>query len=163
MPLLISLISGLLVFSALHLLLWRRRVSNAPRMKLLFSISLVAVAVCAAVAWLLGERSPAAYYLLLTSVAFLLTAYAFFYAGTSRSVSITILGYLLESPQAPVGIESIQQKYNGTGRFKDRIRDLESGGFVRMVESQPTLTPLGRQLALSAQRLAGIIGRTLEG
>ncbi len=158
-----TVIYGALAAGALHLLVWRARPSNDPRIGLLcllgaigwaFSIGLYAVR------WG-GDRIAIA--AVTFHFVFIVIAYLFFYAGLARSVSITLLGRLLTAPDKTLSFDVLADEYEKSDLFDDRIRLLDTLDLVEVRGETIRLSGKGRLLTDTARRLCGVLGGTIEG
>ena len=157
-----SVLSGLGVFLIAHLVLWRARASNAPRLGLLAWLAMIGVAVSIIVQGTL-EWGDA---LQLTSVIWIdllgIIAYLFVYAKIVRSVSLTLLAQLARDGET-VTFEALARDYLASAKFEDRIRLMEAHRFVRCENGAVRITPRGVRLARWASRVGALIGPGLQG
>ncbi|PCI38401.1 MAG: hypothetical protein COB53_04810 [Elusimicrobia bacterium] len=158
-----TVILGAFAAGVLHVVVWRVRPSNDPRIGLLcllggfgwaFAVGLYVVR------WG-GDRVAVA--AVTFDFIFLIIAYLFFYAGLSRSVSITLLGQLLQAPDQQIGFDVLAGAYEKSDRFDDRIRLLNNLNLVEISGENIRLSGRGKVLTDTARGLCGLLGGTIEG
>ncbi len=159
----ISVVVGMVVFLGLHLILWRRRLSNTPRMFLLTVLALIGLAASAAAQIALEGLNPLSLFTALWIDTFLIISYFFVYAGICRSVSVTVLSRLLGCQEQQINFETLVEEYVRSSRFEDRIRLMDESGLVRLSGHSVILTPKGFALARTVRFFAGVAGRSMEG
>lgn len=150
-------------FLLAHVLFWRIRRADTPR---LGRLALLAAAgllllLCAGILWL--EERPAVLFAAAALDLLLVTAYFFFYAGIARSVSVTILADLLARPARSLPFANLVSTYGSSSRFHDRVGLLQRSQLVVMAGEHVELTPRGRRLALWSRRLAAALTGGLHG
>ena len=154
---------GFLAFFFSHVVLWRRRPSNSPRIFLLAGLAGGGMVVSSFFYSLAASRfNGAVLCAILWTDLFFMIAYVFFYAGAARSVSVTLLTRILESG-APVKFQTLLEEYVSSGRFEDRIRLMETIGLMRTSGENVMLTPVGFSCARTLQKAARLLVAPLEG
>ena len=160
---LISVMVGMIVFLGLHLALWRRSVSNSPRMILLAVLAGIGLAASALAQIVFSGYSPAPLFTALWIDLFLMISYFFIYAGVCRSVSVTLISRLLKSKNQTVELGALVEEYVRSARFEDRIRLMDQSGLVRLSGQSVRITPKGLAVARVVRFLSRVTGRELEG
>lgn len=158
-----SVIAGTGTFLLLHVAVWRARPSNSPRMFLLFLLAATGAGISVIVdVWLTGFRGLELFAVLCFELS-AITLYFFVYAGLARSVSITLLSWLLSSGDRLVTLDTLADRYESSSRFEDRIRLMHNSGFLVLSDNSATLTRKGAALAHLAKALGRVIGDGLRG
>ncbi|MBI4354253.1 MAG: hypothetical protein HY595_03350 [Candidatus Omnitrophica bacterium] len=158
-----SVAIGLGVFFLLHVLIWRARPSNAPRIVRLTGLAVMGMVVAGWMAVGVNRLPWIDACAVLWLTGFWSTLYFFIYAGLARSVSVTLLSRLLPHRAESVEFDTLLEEYVASRRFDDRIRLMHDTGLLRLEEESVSLTPVGRALSRGAQRLTRLLGGALEG
>ncbi|MBI2870543.1 MAG: hypothetical protein HYY14_02405 [Candidatus Omnitrophica bacterium] len=159
----ISVLAGITVFLALHVILWRSMPSDNPRMVLLSGLALVGMGVSLGIASIGARPDAARLCSVLWIDAFWIILYFFVYAGLARSVSLTCLVHMLRSGGDPVDFEALVDEYARSSRFEERIRLMRARGLIRQTNGSVSLTRGGRRLALAVDGLGHVLNARLEG
>lgn len=159
----ISVSVGMMVFLALHVLIWRCRPSDSPRIFLLELLAGAGTLVSLGLALGLSGFQLFDLCTVLWIDVFFVILYTFFYAGLSRSVSITLMARLFTSGNSRLDLNTLVQEYNESSRFEDRIRLMEHSGFLSVLPDCVWLTPKGFALARGARLLGRVLGDGLRG
>lgn len=158
-----SVLAGLSVFLVLHVLLWRARPSNAPRILLLTGLAGVGMAVSGWTGVMTNGWQAIEVCAAMWITGFGLTVYFFVYAGVARSVSVTLLARLRHSRTEPVALETLVKDYATSTRFHDRIRLMDHAGLLRVEGDSVRLTPRGRALSHGVRMLTRLTCGALQG
>ncbi len=158
-----SVLAGVSAFFVLHVLVWRARPSNAPRIFLLTGLALAGMMVsgwtsAAGNGWRAVEACAT-----LWITGFCLTLYFFVYAGVARSVSVTLLARLRRSRTEPVALETLVNEYATSTRFHDRVQLMRRTGLLRVEGDRVHLTPRGRALSQCVRTLTRLSCGELRG
>ena len=94
---------------------------------------------------------------------FFVVLYTFFYAGLSRSVSVTLLSRLFTIRESSLDFDALLEEYDRSSRFEDRIHLMEESGLVSVSGNSVHLTSKGFALARGAKLLGGVFGDGLRG
>ena len=151
------------LFLTVHVAVWRRRPSNAPRILLLASIAGASMAAVVVVRVLSGGLGTLDLCAVLWIYAFLIVAYLFLYAGISRSVSVTLLERIQQAGGKQVEIATLVTEYATSSLFEDRVRLMHDSGMVSLSGGVVTLRRKGAIVARCAQALSRVIGSELRG
>ena len=156
------IIIGMTVFLGSHLAVWRILPSDKPRMAVLALLALLGILVSVMTSILMSGLNLFVLSAVLWIQALGIVSYFFFYAGLSRSVSVTLLTRLLREDSA-VEFDELVNEYIASSRFEDRVRLLEESGLVEVWDDGVRLTRRGARMGRWSQRLGGLIGSGLEG
>lgn len=160
----LAVTGGMGLFLALHVLLWRRNPSTRPRILLLWLLGAIGGAMSLFVFHRLRGLDLVFAAVLLWLDAFVLIFYSFFYAGISRSVSVTLLAKILQAGNRPVKFDTLVAGYIGSARFSDRLKLMEQLEMIAIsADNHVSLKPKGRTLALVIKYLSAALGVTVEG
>ena len=148
----------------LHILIWRLFPSNHPRFGILGWILLVGYLVSVAVDAYLSGLAPSEQYVIFGLHFFFDVGYVlFFYPGISRSVSVTLMAWLLESDDGVMSLDEINQRYGSSSRFEDRVQMLHDHHFLRFENGSATLRAKGRFIGWMCEVAGRILGTGMEG
>lgn len=152
---------GMATFWLLHVAIWRLAPSSAPRLRLLVVLAGVGMGVSVLTQRWLGDLNGTSLWTVLCAALLVMTGYLFMYAGIARSVSVTLLAWLLQ--RGSMNVEELAQEYLASSRFEDRLRLMQASGFVQLTQDRVMLTPRGCALTRVAARLSQLLGTTLHG
>ena len=159
----LSVITGFLLFLALHVVIWRARPSNDPRIRLLTWFALVGLIGTGSAHLVVSGWNPIDVCAALWIEMALILAYFFVYAGVSRSVSVTVLSRLLQSHGHAIEFETLLAEYIASARFQDRLQLMRKTGLVQVSEDAVGLTRKGRVFSRSVQALSTFTCAHLQG
>lgn len=155
---------GMGLFLALHVLLWRWNPSTQPRILLLWLLGAIGGVASLFIFHRLRGLDLVFSTVLLWLDAFVLIFYTFFYAGISRSVSVTLLAKILQAGNRPVRFDTLVAGYISSARFSDRLKLMEQLEMIAIsADNHVSLKPKGRRLALIIKYLSVALGVTVEG
>ena len=157
-----SVAGGMGVFLLTHIVIWRVRPSNAPRVRLLGGLAAGGMLVSALTHVSLVGFQPVELCGTLWIDLLLVTAYFFLYAGIARSVSVTLLARLRQV-RHPVELEVLVKEYVSSSRFEDRISLMHQRGLLHWSPEMVTLTPKGTRLARVSRALSRVVSGGLHG
>ena len=162
MTVIAAVTAGMALFLLAHVMIWRARPSNAPRFLLLGGLAVLGLTVSLAAAWWFSGDAVT-----LWAVAWIdslcLVVYGVGYSGIARSVSLTLLGRLLEAGNTPLDINELTAQYVASSRFEDRITQLRRAGWLRTHNGSIALTPRGAALCRRARALSWFMAGELRG
>lgn len=148
----------------LHIALWRAAPSNTPRIRLLGILGLAGLVASGAIVVMVQGWDLYALTAAIWINTFCVTLYVFFYAGLSRSVSVTVLERLLASPTHRADFATLVADYSASARFEDRVRLMDHTGLVTIDSSGTVVATLkGIRLGRAAQFLGRSVGGGLHG
>ena len=159
----IPVLAGVAVFQALHIVLWRRRPSHAPRIYLMSGLIMVGLAASAALRAFVWNTDGEALFAVISIGAFADVLYMFFYCGLARSVSFTVLGRFVERPSERVPLSLIVDDYTGSSKFQDRLEVMRRSGWIAMDGDRVALTDRGLLFAKRINLISTILCGGLEG
>lgn len=158
-----SVAMGTMLFLMLHLLIWRFKPSNNPRITLLTCLGAIEIVASEFAQYFIFEPKPIELGAVLGFDVLIVILYLFLYAGLSRSVSVTLLVRLLPCGLESVDPEALCQEYLSSTRFEDRLHLMQKSGWVSVSKPLVKLTPKGRILIRGVKSLACIFSDGLEG
>ena len=162
-PVLVSAATGVTVFFACHLAVWRAQPSDNPRVILLGFLAVLGLAVSLAAALYMVGFDAVALSAVVWINGFVVVLYFFVYAGIARSVSVTLLDRVGSSGRDHVPLWELVEEYAGSSRFEDRIELMRQSDLVRVAGGRVELTTRGQRLARVSKVLGRLLGDGLQG
>jgi len=159
----VSVMVGMSVFLALHLILWRAHPSQAPRIGLLAWLAVIGLGSCGLTLWLVRGVDLIELTAALWIMTLLVVLYFFVYAAIARSVSVTLLARLSRSGSGTLDFETLLQDYLASAHFEDRLRLMHQSRLIRLSAEVVTLTPRGRALSRGTRLLSRLACGELRG
>jgi len=158
-----SLLIGMGAVFLLHVGLWRLRPAGSPRIPVLALLGTVGTAASAALYGALSSWDPVGASAALWYGFSLTIAYLFFYAGVSRSVSLSLLIQIAHQGRSSASFGEVLAGFAESDRFEGRVRLMREAGLVSLEGGEVRLTPKGRRWGGTARALGNIFGSGLEG
>jgi hypothetical protein len=160
---LLAVATAMATLFVLHVAIWRLRPANSPRMTLLFLLVCVSTGISLLVDLVIGQGGVLEAWAVLWTDLSLAVFYVIVYSVLARSVSVTLLGRMLQEGCNRITIEELVKEYESSSRFEDRVRLLCNSGLARLSQDSLVLTAKGFRLARCAKAVGAVIGRGLEG
>jgi len=118
------------VFVFLHVLIWQAIGAERKGVQLLVITAFIAYVSISIVFSLLSDSIKVFHYASLPLFCALIMFYMHLYVGIERSVSIRILGELIQAPEGRLSIEELRMRYPGDKMIKHRVELMRKGKWL---------------------------------
>jgi hypothetical protein len=156
-------VASFAVFGVVHVLVWQLPIRSRGVL-LIAALAVVVFALATAAGWIRG-LAPLAHVFVSGPVFLLLTVlYMHLYVGVDRSVSLRILGEVLQRPDATLSREALRRTYPPEEMFRHRVDLLVRKAWLREgPDGRLMCAPTGRRAARLTAWLHRLYGMPVSG